>query len=468
MMRPVDGELEMNAHRRNVYLSACLTGTLLVAAALTHAASARAEAFDVSDTGWEGCSELYDIARAELGPARVAAVGVLNWAEVGPDDGVLALHPEQPMAPEETAAFMKAGGRLAVLDDYGRGDETLARFHIERVPAPTHPALALRNNAALAIAEPAVDPATGRGPHPVVAQLQRVVTNHPTGLRHPDLSPVLKIRAVGEPDVVIAVAGQVGAGRLFAMSDPSAVINEMLRYPGNRTFAAALARYLVDDEAGHRQRGRLFIVSNRFREQGGFGGQTPLYKNVDAAVRSVASALADARRDGFPQGLLVALAALAAIGIAGWVSRASAKPYRAPLPRYARPTPLVAQGGLAGRLGLLSAPTSPRNLALLELRSALFEAIAARFGLANEPTADALLALVVRHGALDDASESALRQVLALMTRAQSTLLEGRPARISLAALADAALVVDAALAACQAGGASPPSRTAPQETPAA
>jgi len=43
---------------------------------------------------------------------------------------------------------------------------------------------------------------------------------------------VLVVRGVGEPDVAVAVAGQVEAGRLFAVGDPSAFINLMMRYPG--------------------------------------------------------------------------------------------------------------------------------------------------------------------------------------------------------------------------------------------
>ena len=37
------------------------------------------------------------------------------------------------------------------------------------------------------------------------------------------------------------------SGRLFAMGDPSVVINEMLRYPGNRAFASGLLKYLVGE-----------------------------------------------------------------------------------------------------------------------------------------------------------------------------------------------------------------------------
>src|SRR3954465_1246237 len=174
---------------------------LLGRAAILAPADARAAAFEVNDTGWEGASELLEIARTELGAPRVQAVAVLNWDEVQPEDGVLAIHPLQPMDAEETTAFMKAGGRLAILDDYGLGDETLKRFHIERAPAPSRPVAALRNKPALAIAEPVLDVVGGhsQGRPPVVAHVQQLVTNHPTGLRHPNLTPVLKIRSIREP-----------------------------------------------------------------------------------------------------------------------------------------------------------------------------------------------------------------------------------------------------------------------------
>jgi hypothetical protein len=92
----------------------------------------------------------------------------LNWEDVQPEDGVLVLHPLQSMDPDDTTAFMKAGGRLAILDDYGLGDETLSRFHIDRIPPPLRPVRALRDRAALAIAEPIVDTVAGPsvGPPP--------------------------------------------------------------------------------------------------------------------------------------------------------------------------------------------------------------------------------------------------------------------------------------------------------------
>src|SRR5690606_38042382 len=116
-----------------------------------------------------------------------------------------------------------AGGRLALLDDYGLGDRLLARYQIHRVQAPLRPELALRGKPHLAIAIPAVQTVAGQeqNRHPIVANVERLVTNHPTALTNPKLTPVLTIPAIGEPDATLAVTGVIaGRGRLFAMGDP--------------------------------------------------------------------------------------------------------------------------------------------------------------------------------------------------------------------------------------------------------
>jgi hypothetical protein len=356
---------------------------------------------------------------------------------------------------------MKAGGRLAILDDYGEGEQTLSRFRIYRVPPPSRPVAALRNKAALAIAEPVVDVVAGHatGPHPVVAHVQQLVTNHPTGLRHPALSPVLRIRAIGEPDVIVAVAGQVGKGRLFAMSDPSATINQMLRYPGNRAFVAGLVRYLVDDDGGMRRQGRLFIVTNRFTEEGTFGGQGTVRKELESRLKDLAMAFADARRDGFPAWAHLLFAAAAAVGLAAWVARSAARPYASPLPRYARPTPLVAQGGIAGRFAMLAAPSSPRSLALLELKSALYEGLRPRLGYAVDPAPEALAKMVLKAGSLDERSYSSLKEILAMMHDVENAVVAGRPANVSQHDLGRAADVVREVLDAVGEGRVEPPPR---------
>jgi hypothetical protein len=175
---------------------------------------------------------------------------------------------------------------------------------------------------------------------------------------------------------------------------------------------------------------------------------------MESQLKALAAAFADARRDGFPGWGHVVAAALIALGLAVWVARAAARPYRSPLPRYARAVPLVAQGGVAGRFAVLAAPSSPRSLALLEWKSALFEALQQRFALATEPTPDALCAMARKAGRLDESTHSALTGVLRTMNDVESAVVSGRPANVSAATLARAAETIRAVLAAC--GAASP------------
>ncbi len=401
-----------------------------------------ASAFDVGDTSWEGFSELYEIAKKELGPDRVKPVGALDWSKLKAEDGILFIHPLQPIDTAEASQFMKIGGRVAVLDDYGRGDDLLRRFRIERVPLPGRPVAALRNNPELAVAEPWIDVSGGKigAPHPVAANSKRIVLNHPRALIHPDLSPVLKVRCGGSEDGIVAVAGQVEKGRLFAMSDPSALINSMLRYPGNRAFGAALVRYLANDN--DRAQGRLFIAANHFTMEGSVGGERTLLRDVESQLSDLADSLARARVEGLPAWLLAVLAATAVAASGVWVGRASSKPYRSPVPRYARATPLVARGGVAGRFAMLAAPSSPRSLLLLELKSALFEAATERFGLDASPSSDAVMRAVASSGNVDDELLGRLRESLRKMQRAESAVLSGSGLRVDRGTVEEAHAVV--------------------------
>ena len=162
-----------------------------------------------------------------------------------------------------------------------RGTRFSNVFKWAGVPPPGRPALALRNNPALAIAEPVREalPNHALGVHATVEGVDQLVTNHPTGLRtrRPPRC-CRKIRNADGPDVAIALAGNFGSpprGKLFAMGDPSALMNQMLRYPGNRAFAAGLLRYLADT-GGEGNPGRLFIITNRFEESGSYAGANNL------------------------------------------------------------------------------------------------------------------------------------------------------------------------------------------------
>jgi hypothetical protein len=404
-----------------------------VALALGLLAPAGAEAaFEYNDTGWEGTSELLEIARRELGPERVELVATLDYGKLDKRDGVLVLHPETDIDYAEMSAFLRAGGRVAVLDDHGLGGKFLERFQIHRVQGPLRPAAALRDKPTLAIAVPAVQVVAGQeqNRHPVVASVDRLVTNHATALLHPNLTPVLKVPALGEPDATLAVTGIiVNRGRLFAMGDPSALINLMLRYPGNRRFASGLVEYLVENDAWGERGGKLYLVSNRFRQTGNYGGSAGALGQAREYYDAFREWVAEMHRTGLPSPIPTLFAVLAGLGALGWAALAALRGYRRLAPRYASATPLVAQGGLPGRAAVLSAKTTDRALVLIELRSALLEGMAARLSVAPGSAPAALIAEARLQNALSPESLRVLDDLLAELGRAQNAILAGKRLR---------------------------------------
>ena len=431
--------------------------TLLVVAApclgTLHTSSAGAAPFELNDATWEGCADLLDLARRELGEDRVLVWSTLDWEEVKASDGVLVLHPTNAMDPEEAAAFMKAGGRLAVVDDFGRGEALLSHFKIHRRSLPSQPSAYLRSKPALAIATPAMDTDGEEvlGMHPTVAEVEQVVLNHGTGLVHPDLTPVLEVRANRTDPVAVAVAGQIegdrAKGRLFAMGDPSAFINMMLRYPGNRAFAAGVVHYLADGDATEPRKGRLFIVANNFGERGSFGGVTPLRKTLDRKFEAMVDAFNGLRQDGFPWWLHILAAGLVALVVLWWVLKRLSKLYRIRLPRFARGVPLVAQGGLAGHVAVLSTKVAPPALAMLEIRRALGDLLGDYLQMPRDSHADALLQKLETRATLSTGLQSDLRQVLATMRGAEMAVVAGGGARINRKDVRHAWSVVDRLIA---------------------
>lgn len=371
---------------------------------------ADAAPFDLAGSDWEGCAELVRLARTELGPLRVVATGQIDFHELKPDDGLLLLYPEKNLDVDELSKFMRAGGRVVMLDDFGRGDSLLRHFGMERVASPRRPAEFLRRNPQLALAEPA-------SAHPVVSEVSRVVTNHPTGLSHPDLSPVLKIRGNGEADVVVAVAGAVGQGRLLAVGDPSIVMNSMLRYGGNKSFARGLVRYAVDHDSWGKRGGRLFIASGGFEQKGTYGDEESSWSDWK---RSLLDALEVMRHDGMPSWIAYGLAIAIGLALVVWVGSRAGRLHKPITPRFVRRTPAVAQGGVAGHAAVIAAPQTSRVLAVLELKSALEEQLTSILGLPKVPGHTELMTQVQARGLLDAEGVVALRRLLLRMSNVET------------------------------------------------
>ena len=132
-----------------------LVTTIFVFAGIMWVRPASAAPFDLAGTDWEGCSELVSLAKAELGGGRVVVTNTLDFHELKPEDGLLLLYPQKSLDVDALSKFMRAGGRVVMLDDFGRGDSLLRHFGMERVASPRKPAEFLRHNPQLALAEPA-------------------------------------------------------------------------------------------------------------------------------------------------------------------------------------------------------------------------------------------------------------------------------------------------------------------------
>jgi uncharacterized protein DUF4350 len=411
-------------------------------------------AFDAADTGWEGCSQFWDQARQELGSSRVRIISSLDYSRLEPSDAVIFLHPLVEIRFHPLAAFLAAGGRAAVIDDYGKAASLLERFHIHRANPPALPLLSLRNNFLLPIALPAPSESSTDNDHPTLRGVDQVVTNHPTALRlEPgiELTPLLVMPARGEPGALLAVTGVIGdaracgltpgggrdrppeghCGRLLAMGDPSAFINLMMRYPGNRSFARGVVSYLLEDDTWGRRGGNLYVVSGDFKQSGSYGDPGGLREAFNEQQAALVDWLEEVRTSGLPEPFSIAIAAIAAIGVAIWAGLAGGQLYAAIAPGYARSLPHAAQGGFAGRVAVLGAKSTDRALILRELKRTLEAAVRQRLGVSAPMSPRELVAAAAEKSLLSPGSLLALEQLLGSLSAGEVAVMSARRLTLS-------------------------------------
>ncbi|HTM43516.1 MAG TPA: DUF4350 domain-containing protein [Polyangiaceae bacterium] len=408
--------------------------------------------FQPDDDGWEGLSGFMAVARDTAGADRVIVAPRLDWSRITAADSILIFHPTRALDFDQVSAFLESGGRLALLDDQGRGAALLARFHVRRAPAPAHPETSLRENPELAIATPVEG---NQARHPIVADVDQVVTNHPTIFRPAagvDLTPVLEIRTEEGAGALIALTGAIGngtrctspqrsgsdaasdrCGRLFALSDPSVFINLMLRYPGNRALAKGLLRYLTDSTA--HKNGKLYVLINDFKQLGSVPSASARPNWLQRKLDELEDALEEIRAHGLSENairtLTVATAALLALVLFRMVLH-SPPPQQ---PRYAEPVPFALLGGPVGRAAVLAANTTHPSLAVLELKSALEETLRQRLLLPPDAAPRVVLEACEQSGLLRPPSLIKLRQMLTEMTRTEAAVMRQRTVRIAPAQL---------------------------------
>lgn len=425
-----------------------------------------AAAFDADDTGWEGSSELIELARNELGVRRVRVIESLDYSILQPADAIVFMHPTVDIRFHPLAAFLAAGGRAAVIDDHGNAAALLERFHIHRANAPALPLHRLRGNSQLPIALPAPSESSQPNDHPTLRGVAQVVTNHPTALRlEPgiELTPLLVLPAGDEREALLAVTGVIGdaracgltsvvsrdttpeghCGRLLAMGDPSAFINLMLRYPGNRSFARGVFNYLLEDDTWGRRGGNLYYVSGDFKQQGTYGDPEGMREALSEQQAALLEWVEEVRSNGLPEAFSIALAAIAAIGVAIWAGLAGGQLYSPVAPGYARSLTHAAQGGFAGRVAVMAAQSTDRALILRELKRTLEGALRQRLALASTTGSREIVQATREKGLLSPRSTSALEQLLVRLSAGEIAVMNARRLSLSdrkLKALHDAVL----------------------------
>lgn len=417
------GTLARRALSFAVELCRCLTSKhrfalSFLAACVLFLAPKRASArpFDTRTSDWEGCAELVALAKQTLGPQHVQVGTTLDYGVLTPDDAVLIVHPERTLDVGSLSRFMKGGGRVVLFDDFGTGEALLEHFGMGRIPAPAHPSQTLRQNASLPLAEPA-------SAHPTVSEVQRVALNHPSALRHPNLSPVLRVRTTEGDDAIVAVAGTVQRGRFLAVSDASVVIDEMLRYGGNRAFAQGALRYAIDEDSWGKRGGTLHIVTGAFDQKGRFGQEEGVSSTIDDALRTLSDFARNVRQEGLPTPAIYVASLLLALSVVVWVARRSANRYLHRDPGYTAPTSVLQQSGLPGRHALLASGYAPRLLVALEWKHALEAELRWLLDADALPPAATLPDELVARGLLAPSHMPELKSLLLELSRVETRLL---------------------------------------------
>ena len=343
------------------------------------------EPFSTASSSWEGYSEFVRLVQRRLGTERIKPTFTLDYDKLRPEDALIIVRPETILDGTSLSAFLADGGRVALLDDYGQSDTFLRRFGVTRVGAPVDPERRLRNNADLAIATPVKQeiPGAAGHHHPMAAQVQAVVTNHPVVLRHPRLTSVLEIRDAHGAAADLAITGVIAKrGRLFAIGDPSVFINLMLRYPGNRHLAEGLADYLIErterDSTEQDQpkqldqaEGRVWIVTNQFAQVGRYGEDPSFLADLLAKMSEFHSGVEKMDESGLSPGVATLFAGLISLwALTSMVSR-NLQGGELRFPSFAQAPHLAAQAGVGARASILSAQKTNPVLALLELDAAL-------------------------------------------------------------------------------------------------
>jgi hypothetical protein len=326
---------------------------LVVAVGTIATAAARA---DAPQEAWDGFERL--LAAADSAEVELIKVNKLSLSEVSARDALLIVGPHKQLPVSALSAFLREGGRIALLDDFGSGGRFLAAYQVERGEAPQG-GPALRSDPRLLLVYP-------RSEHPLAEGVPVLLTNEASTLRHPDLKPVF---VFGSSNRALALAGAVGAGRLVAIGDASLLINQLMTLPSHQRFARNLLEYLS------RASGRVWFLGPDAELVGSFGDPD---RHGSAFIDAW---LKRAGHPDLPPSVLLLIAfSLAAIGA---VIALSTLPRKSPYLRAALFPDDSVFAGFAGRVALSRQTGSNLMWPLLDLRQELISELTTQLGLGS-------------------------------------------------------------------------------------
>jgi hypothetical protein len=350
-------------------------------------ATPRARA-DTPQQAWDGFERL--LAAADSAEVELVKVSKLSLSEVSARDALLIVGPHKQLPVTALSAFLREGGRIALLDDFGSGGRFLAAYQVERGEAPQG-GPALRSDPRLLLVYP-------RSEHPLAEGVPVLLTNEASTLRHPDLKPVF---VFGRSDHALALAGAVGAGRLVAIGDASLLINQLMTLPSHQRFARNLLEYLS------RASGRVWFLGPDAELVGSFGDpdrQGSAF--IDAWLKRAG------HPDLPPSVLLLIAFSLAAIGA---VIALSTLPRKSPYLRAALFPDDSVFAGFAGRVALSRQTGSNLMWPLLDLRQELIAELSTQLGLGSPFENEAAMS-AAREAGLDKGECSRLGALLARLS----------------------------------------------------
>jgi len=215
---------------------------------------------------WAGLSQFATLARSAQVPLRLTAE--LDWRTLGPKDALLVIYPRRALEAQSALAFIKSGGRLLLADDFGAAQGLFAALSIKRGTNSPHTRFHYQDNLNLPVA------INRQQKHPLLRGVRAVVTNHPGTFR----SPYPTLLGFGD-DEQLLVESPLGKGRFIALSDPSVLINLMLRFDGNLQLAKNLVQELCATGCG-----KVVLVTGHFRQR---PRDTPVPKQGLARIKRI-------------------------------------------------------------------------------------------------------------------------------------------------------------------------------------